>query len=102
MAYNKNKKRFKKFSPLQKFNYHSSRYYSPKRHGIRFGSLKHTYSVGFVDAFHAINNYTGIVAESGKKAGKAYLQGNKRGWNTAYKYKKTTGKDPKDLRYKTI
>ena len=46
----KNKSK-KQFTPKERYDYHSSRYMSCGKYGLKFGSPKHCYSFGFTDAF---------------------------------------------------
>ena len=41
----------RKFTLREKVAYHKSRDMHPKKHHLRFGSPKHTYSVGYVDGY---------------------------------------------------
>ena len=89
----------KKYSVEQRFNYHSSREYSCVKHGIKFGGTKHSYSIGFVDAFSGRDNTSAIIREFGKRSGKAYSIGYKRGRKASFDYFNKTGKQPSDLKY---
>ena len=104
MAYYRNKRsyRFKKsnYSPEGRFQYHTERYFSPGKFGVKFGSKKHLYSMGFCDAFSGIDNTQAIKHNDGKELGKAYSFGNKRGNLAASNYFAITGKQPFDLKYK--
>lgn len=103
MAYKKNYKRRgtktrKKYSSEEKYRYHSSREVSCAKYGLKFGGPRHSYSIGFADGFHRIDNTRGMESEFGKRSSKAYAIGNKRGKAAAKEYFSRTGKNPHDLR----
>ncbi len=86
-----------KYSIKERYDYHSGRYYSCARYGIKFGSPKHCYSTGFRDAFAGRDNADPISREFGKTSGSAYKLGYKRGQSAAKKYFLTTGKQPSNI-----
>ena len=88
------KKNFKKYTPEQKYNYHSDRYFSCGKYGLKFGSPGHLYSDGFRDAFSGRDNSRAVADEFGKKSGEAYALGYKRGRKASFEYLQTTGKQP--------
>lgn len=90
----------KKYSVKQRFDYHRDRVDSCGKYGLKFGSPKHCYSDGFVDAFSSRDNSRGITSEFGENSGKAYRSGYERGRKAATEYYLTTGKQPSSLRYK--
>lgn len=87
----------KKFSSEEKYRYHSDRYFSCGKYGLKFGGPKHSYSVGFRDAFHDRDNKRAVSAEFGKRSGNAYGVGYERGKKAAREYFKRTGKNPSGL-----
>lgn len=87
----------KKYTSEQKYRYHSSREVSCGKYGLKFGGPKHSYSIGFADGFHSIDNKRGILSEFGRKSGASYSIGNKRGRAAAKEYFLRTGKQPSDL-----
>lgn len=87
----------KKYTSEQKFRYHSSRDVSCGKYGLKFGGPKHSYSSGFVDGFHHIDNERATRREFGNKSGAAYSLGNKRGKAAANEYFLRTGKQPMHL-----
>ena len=100
MAYKKNYKRRgngKKYSSEEKYRYHSSRNTACGRYGLKYGGPKHSYSSGFADGFHFIDNTSATTSEFGKRSGKAYSIGNKRGQAAAIEYSKRTGHNPRSL-----
>ena len=88
----------KKYSSEEKYRYHNSRVGSAAKHGIKFGDPKHSYSCGFTDGFHGINNTRALKRELGKKSGNAYAIGQRRGEAAAHEYFMRTGNQPGDLR----
>lgn len=103
MAYKKNYKRrrrsMKKFSIKERYLYHNSRDRSPARFGIKRGCPKNSYSSGFVDAFHQVNNSHGVKREFGNQSSKAYDLGHKRGVKAAKAYSDHTGKPSFTIEY---
>lgn len=93
----KNTRAKKQYSPKQRYDYHSDRYYSCGKYGIKFGSPKHCYSSGFYDSFHGRDNTSAITREFGKKSGNAYNRGYERGRTAAREYFLTTGKQPSNI-----
>lgn len=89
----------KKYTAEEKFRYHKSRVFSCGKYGIEFGGSAHSYSGGFIDAFNELDNRSAMTATYGKKVGRAYALGYKRGTKAAREYFDTTGKQPSDLKY---
>lgn len=103
MSFLKSRKLSKKQNNIsrQKYLYHSSRNGSPGLHRIKFGSNKHLYSAGFVDAFSGRNNTLAFTDRYGRKGGSSYASGFKQGLRSAREYQKSTGKDPSSLPFDT-
>lgn len=93
----KRKRFFKKYTAEEKFRYHRKLDSAPGPNGLKYGGAKHCYSAGFVEAFHGTNNASAIGFEFGKRSGKAYELGYKRGRKAAGEYFMSTGKQPSDL-----
>ena len=88
----------KKFTSEEKYRYHSSREVACGKYGLKFGGPKHSYSIGFSDGFHHIDNSSAMRSEFGKRSGASYSIGNKRGKAAAKEYFLRTGKQPSELR----
>ena len=99
MAYKKKTKRIKRFSITERYSYHNSRDRSPARFGIKRGSPKNSYSAGFVDAFHQVDNSHGVKSEFGNRSSRAYDFGHKRGVKAAKAYFDHTGKPSFTIEY---
>ena len=95
--FKKSKNPQKKYSSEEKYFYHSDRDGNCGKYGLKFGSPAHCYSAGFRDAFHGRNNTTATTGEFGKKSGKAYALGYKRGADATWEYFQRTGKQPSHL-----
>ena len=91
-------KKSKRYTSEEKYHYHNDRYFSPGKYGLKFGGTKHCYSDGFRDGFKGINNTLATERELGKRAGKAYDLGRRRGKAAANDYLNKTGKNPCFLR----
>ena len=80
----------KKFSDVQKINYHLDRSYNPTRFGCEPGSLKQVYSNGYCDGFGIRNNRNFIkdVKKSSwpKKKKAAYISGYNRGFKLSKRF----------------
>lgn len=84
---------------MERYNYHNSRDRSPGRFGIKMGDPKNSYSAGFVDAFHGVNNSYVIRSEFGKHSARAYDRGRRVGVLAAKKYSNNTGKPSFTIEY---
>ena len=93
MAYQK-KKRQNNRSLEKRFNYHVKRSFAPRKHGLKIGDPKHSYSSGFVDAFSNDdeNYYSEIKAEYGKRSAKSYSLGFSRARKAQKEYSKKMGR----------
>ena len=69
----------RRFTLREKVAYHKSRDMHPKKHHLRFGSPKHTYSVGYVDGYENELNNARSYKKYGKKSLFSYLKGYNRG-----------------------
>lgn len=85
-------KKNNKFSIVERYNYHSSRERNSAKHCIEFRGTKHSYSMGYVDAFHNVNNSSAVKREFGKKSFASYLLGLIRGRKAAKAFTQKTGK----------
>ena len=95
--YNHKKRSMKKYSIVEKLEYHSKRQGVPGRFGLNFGDPKQCYSMGFREAFTGRNNEDSVKREFGKRSSNAYSVGYKRGKKAARTYFDKTGKQPFDL-----
>lgn len=86
------------YTEEERYKFHSKRDSNCGKFGIKFGSPKHCYSSGFVDAFESKINAKATEHEFGKNAGRAYSAGYARGRVAAMGYLKKTGKQPFSLR----
>ena len=91
-------KKSKQYTSEEKYHYHDDRYFSPGKYGLKIGGPKHCYSDGFRDGFKGINNTLATEHVFGKRAGKAYARGRRRGIAAANDYVNKTGKHPSSLR----
>lgn len=65
----------KKYSFKERYMYHRDRGSSCAKYGLKFGSPKHMYSAGFVDACSGRDNTGATRGEFGKKAARGYAAG---------------------------
>lgn len=79
----------KRYSPDDKYTYHLSRDISPSLTGLKFGSARHLYSTGFVDAFDGRDNASAVKKQFGAKSAAGYRFGYKRGQACKIKKLKT-------------
>ena len=87
----------KKYSSEEKFFYHRSRAGNCSKYGLKYGGPKHCYSEGFQEAFGGHDNTHGMTSEFGKRSGRAYALGYKRGRKAAWEYQQRTGNQPLSL-----
>ena len=92
------RKNFVRFKPEQKYHYHRKRSESPGPNGMKFGSPKHCYSIGFTDGFFGINNSRAINGEFGAKSQKSYDSGHFRGRKAFREFFNRTGKQAHAVR----
>lgn len=91
------KKPKKMFSVEERFVYHNDRYLRSAKNGLKFGGIKHSYSMGFVDAFSGRDNTLATRHEFGDKSANAYSRGYKIGRKAVFDYYRDTGKIASDL-----
>ena len=91
-------KRFRRFTPEQKYHYHNERSYRPGPSGIDYGGPKHCYSFGFTDGWFGIDNSRATKGEFGAKSQRAYDAGHARGNRAFRQFFKRTGKQPEAVR----
>jgi hypothetical protein len=82
----------KKYDEVDKYKYHEKRDRACGRFGLNFGDAKHSYSSGFTDGVHCINNISAVRREFGAKSANSYALGNRRGRAASLSYFKRTGK----------
>ena len=92
-------KKNNKFSIEKRYNYHLSRDRNSAKYGIKFGGTKQSYSMGYVDAFHNVNNSSAVKRDFGKKSFASYLLGLIRGRKAAKAFTQKTGKPSFTIEY---
>ena len=81
----------KKYSFEQKYKYHMKRDRNCSSFGIKYGSPKQFYSMGFVDGADGRNNSSTVSHKFGNKSGFAYDAGYKRARAEISKFVKKNG-----------
>ena len=82
----------KKFSLKDRIAYHRDRDRNYKKYGIKYGSPRYSYSIGFSDGIDHLDNSASVKREFGSRSARAYNFGRKRGKIAAAEYFKKYGK----------